>query len=593
MLILYSYIPLIKSCLIEGSRMKYMKEKKTSDFKNLLKTIKWILFKSKIVIPFLTLITIITSSISLLGVYNTLVSKSLIDSAISGNTNKVIKYLIIMITIMLSNLLVTPIISLVTTHASMKLKNNFQKNLFKHIEYSSWLEQSKYHSVSLLSRLTSDVDTISSTLLSTIPTIISLGCTLIASFSTLIYLAPSIAFAAIFIGPFLVLISKLLGKKLKTIYKKSQEADIKYKSFIQETLQNIMIVKSFCMENLNMTKISILQNNLYHVSMKNTKLSAFTSLSMSLCSTIAYFSIFCWGALNISTGVTTYGTFTAMLQLYNNVQYPFSSLASHFPKLIASIAAAERLIELEILPLEKSSENTTKIIKPNINFNNVCFQYKKDSLILNNINLNINYGETIALIGPSGEGKTTLIRLILSLVYPTSGQVFLEENCNNVKLNKFHRELISYVPQGNTLFSGTIEDNLKIGNFDATTEELLFSLKSACALDFVNNLAMGIKTVIGEKALGISEGQAQRIAIARSLLRKKPILILDEATSSLDPDTELNVLNAIRGLKHKPTCIIITHRPSALNICNRIIKLEKGTLSEIKRESSLEIATSL
>lgn len=571
-----------------------MKDMNTSNFKDLFNTINWILSKSKITIPFLILITVISSSVSLLGVYNTLVSKSLIDSAIGGHTTKVIKYLIIMISIMLCNLLVSPITSIITTHASIKLKNNLQKNLFQHIEHSCWLDQSNYHSISLLSRLTSDVDTISSTLLSTIPTMISLGFTLIASFSTLIYLAPSIAIVSIFIGPFLAIISKFLGKKLKAIYKKSQEADIKYKSFIQETLQNIMIVKSFCMEKLNMNKISFLQNNLYNISMKNTKLSALTNVSVGLCSTVAYFSIFCWGALNISTGITTYGTFTAMLQLYSSIQYPFSSLASLLPKIIASIAAAERLIELENLPLEEfQSKSPLQFIKPNISFNNVSFKYKKETSILNNIHLNINYGEIIALIGSSGQGKTTFIRLLLSLIYPSSGKILLEENNNKIKLTNYYRELISYVPQGNTLFSGTIEDNLKVGNSNASMEEMLAALKSACALDFVNNLDLGIKTVIGEKGLGISEGQAQRITIARSLLRKKPILILDEATSSLDPETELNVLNTIKNLDHKPTCIIITHRPSALNICNRVIKLKNGNLYELKKDDTLEIATSL
>ena len=207
--------------------------------------------------------------------------------------------------------------------------------------------------------------------------------------------------------------------------------------------------------------------------------------------------------------------------------------------------------------------------------------------------LTIPYGETIAFVGPSGEGKTTLIRLILALINPSSGKVYLKENNKKDSFNRDYRNLISYVPQGNTLFSGTIEDNLRYGNFEATEEEIYEALKNACALDFVNELENGIKTVIGEKATGISEGQAQRIAIARSFLRKKPILILDEATSALDPETEVKVLKAVKSLPHKPTCIIITHRPSALNICHRIIRLEKGHLKQVSKESILEVATEL
>ncbi len=564
------------------------------DLKEFFIKIKWILSHAKPVIPFLIFTTVISSASSLISVYNTLISKSLIDNAIGGNTSQVIKYLIIMISITLGMMLLNPITSLLSTHASTKLNQNIQNKMFEHIEYSSWLEQSKFHSVSLLTRITSDVATISSTLLSTIPNIISILVTLLASFSTLIYLAPSIAIIAIFIGPFLVLVSRYFSKKLKDLYKKAQEEDVKYRAFIQESVQNIMIVKTFCMEKINMDRLIQIQNNKYNIAMKNTKLSAMTGLAMSLCSNLAYFTIFCWGALNISTGVTTYGTFTAMLQLYGKVQSPFSSLASMFPGLISTIAAAERLMELEEIPLEKSSEKEViDFINPEITFEDVSFEYKKGIKIINDINLTIPYGETIAFVGPSGEGKTTLIRLILALINPSSGKVYLKENNKKDSFNRDYRNLISYVPQGNTLFSGTIEDNLRYGNFEATEEEIYEALKNACDLDFVNELENGIETVIGEKATGISEGQAQRLAIARSFLRKKPILILDEATSALDPETEVSVLKSVKSLPHKPTCIIITHRPSALNICHRIIRLEKGHLKQVSKESILEVATEL
>ncbi|MEG0086910.1 MAG: ABC transporter ATP-binding protein [Niameybacter sp.] len=202
--------------------------------------------------------------------------------------------------------------------------------------------------------------------------------------------------------------------------------------------------------------------------------------------------------------------------------------------------------------------------------------------ILNHVSCSIAPGEIIGLVGPSGGGKTTLIRLLLALAQPQEGSVTLHTNHQNEEVNALHRELISYVPQGNTLFSGSIKENLCYGNLNATDKEIEQAANGACAWDFISALEAGLETSLGEKGLGISEGQAQRLAIARAFLRQKPILILDEATSALDPETEVKVLHAIKTLSHKPTCLIITHRPSALSICDRVLRLESQKLTPIE-----------
>lgn len=590
--------------------------KKLKPTKELWIKIKWMANHAKPAIPFLIFSIIVNVIFSLIGIYNVTFSKSLIDSAISGNSKQTIHWLIIMLVITLISMLSSPVTSFMSTHSSTKLTQNIQRKIYQHLQCSDWLEQSKFHSVSLLTRVTSDVSNISSAILGTIPSLVSLTVTLVGSFYTLINWAPSIAFVAVFIGPFLILVSRYFSGKLKSLYKEAQEEDVKYRSFMQESIQNIMIVKTFCMEKINMRKLLEIQDNKYKIAMRNTKLSAMTSMSMSFCSSLAYFSIFTWGVLNIAKGVTTYGTFTGMLQLYNKVQAPFSSLASMIPGLISTIAAAERLMEIEAIPVEKMADEnelnditnksldeiavdnitnfeSTLFNTPDIIFDNVYFAYKDNNYILNKINLTIDSGETIAFVGPSGEGKTTMIRLILSLINPTEGNLFISENDLIKDMNRNFRNLISYVPQGNTLFSGTIRSNLLYGKPDATDDEIKEALTNACAIDFVNELEDGLDTMIGEKGVGISEGQAQRIAIARAFLRVRPILILDEATSSLDPETEVKVLKSVKSLSSNPTCIIITHRPSALNICNRIMKLEKSHIREVSRKSILEVANEL
>ncbi|WP_322384363.1 ABC transporter ATP-binding protein, partial [Clostridium perfringens] len=311
---------------------------------------------SKLILPILILIVFISSFFSLIGVYDAIVSKNLIDSAISGDTNSVLKWLVIMASIMLLNIISYPIISLINTYTSTKMSQTLQKKIYAHITYSRWQESSKHHSMNLLTRLTNDVSTITGTVMQTIPSIISLSITLLASFTTLIYLSPAIAVVAIFIGPFLLLISRLFAKKLKKIYKEIQEEDVKYRTFIQESIKNLIIVKTFCLEKVNLDKLSKIQKKRFELSLKNTKIGIKSGITLSICSSIAYFTIFCWGALNLSKGIGTYGTLMAMLQLYNKVQGPFSALASKFPSLVGAIAATERLMEIEELSLEKHKD---------------------------------------------------------------------------------------------------------------------------------------------------------------------------------------------------------------------------------------------
>lgn len=563
--------------------------------KNLCNTLKWMKSLCGKYFIYVFLIICIGGITSIASVYRAVISKKLIDAAIGGNISLIIKPLTYLALLIIYEVFSSSFSAYVTARCSVRLSTHIQKKLYKHIIYSKWQEQVKYHSGNLLSRITSDVGTITEVIVKTLPTITSLSILFITSFITLFHFDATLAVISITILPIFVFIGKLYGRKLKEIHKKSQENDAKYYSFMQESLQNLLIVKTFCLEDINLDQVTKLQKNRINLSIKRSTIGIFANLFMSLGGWCGFFFVFCWGAVNLSKGNGTYGTLTALLQLMGAIQAPIYGLAGSLPQIAASLGSAERLMQIESLPQEERcvKEPVTALsgfCKYTIELDDVSFQYLQDVPVLKNVSFTIEPGETIGILGPSGEGKTTLIRILLALIDTQDGHVIFKNNRKEVPANPNIRNLISYVPQGNTLFSGSIKSNLLYGNKAATEVEMEAALAAAGALSFVNSLQDKLETIIGEKGIGLSEGQAQRIAIARALLRKKPILILDEATSSLDTETELKILDTIKNLPHNPTCIIITHRPSALSICDRLFKLKEGYLYEISNDSRKESA---
>lgn len=538
----------------------------------------WIFKHGKPVLPFIILTSLLGGILSGIGVYSALISKSLIDAATSGEINEVIKWLIVMAAIYFIRLGLNILNSLASTYSSTQLFNHIQKKMYVTVTYSEWMAQSKYHSVNLLTRITSDVSTVSSVILSSLNSIVSLSVTLISSFIALLYLDASIAIFTIIITPIYLIFSKMYSKRLKSIYKEVQDQDITYRSFIQESIQNLMIVKTFCHEEENFDQLNQHHKKKLQLSLKSTRFSLYSSIIFGTISFFIYFAIYGLSALKLTSGALTFGSMTALLQLYGKVSGPLGSFVGIGKQFIQGIAAAERLIEIENLPTERINQELQDLTveKPVIEFENVSFEYNQKQSILKNISFKIKPGETVALVGPSGQGKTTIIRLLLSLINASKGKLTIQKE----QISREHRQLISYVPQGNTLFSGTIRENIAFGTPQATEEQIMKAAKQAYAWDFINQLDEKLSTRVGEKGLGLSEGQAQRIAIARAFLRQKPILILDEATSALDGQTEIDVLESVKNLPYHPTCLIITHRPSALEICDRILRLESGFLQE-------------
>lgn len=509
------------------------------------------------------------------------ISKEIIDHATFGNA--FVRLMVVYVLLMLGMQAVTVISSLVSTMLTERFSFGIRKQIYEKIIHSHWMDVKKYHTGDLMTRLTSDAGNVADGIIGTIPSIIQLAVELLLVFFTLFYYSPMLAMFALLVAPVAALSSWWLGKKLRKLQVKVQESEAAYRSFLQESLANLLIVKAFANEDYSTERLTQLREERFHWVYRRTKMGVASSTVMSLAFQTGYIVAFCYGAIQISRKMITYGTMSVFLTLVNRVQAPVMGLAQQIPKVVSILASAGRIMELQQIPLEMKTDTQIPSARIGVEIKDMTFGYT-DETVLENVNLRISPGEFVAIIGESGIGKTTLIRIIMSFMSNIRGSVtFFNEKGDPERANAATRKFISYVPQGNTLFSGTVRENIRMGKLDATEEEMYEALKLASGYEFVMGLPKGIDTVIGERGHGLSEGQAQRIAIARAFLRKAPFLILDEATSALDEKTELEVLQGLKELSPRPTCLIITHRKSILPYCDRELQIVDKQVMEVTK----------
>ncbi|MBO6239425.1 MAG: ABC transporter ATP-binding protein [Butyrivibrio sp.] len=540
----------------------------------------WILSYTKPFVPQLAILMIFDLAATFLSVGMAVIGKQLIDSATNGNVSELWSILALYVLVIVGSQGLYIISGLLSVVVYEKFGFGIRKKVYRRILDTCWLDISKYHTGDLMTRLTSDVSAVADGISNTIPTILRLIVELLVTFFTLAYYDLKLALFALLVAPIAMLASLWLGKKLKYLQVKVQQTESKYRSFMQESLANILIEKSFCLEDYSEERLTALRDERIYWVLKKNRTNMLASAAMGFSFQLGYIVAFAWGAICIANRTITYGTMTLFLQLVNRIQSPIVNLAQLVPKLISMFASAGRIIEIQALPKEEYKGNSITAKNVGVKVTSVSFGYG-DELVFDDANIDFKPGEFTAIVGKSGIGKTTLVRLIMAFTSKMEGNIsFYNDLGEELLASPDARRIIAYVPQGNTLFSGTIKENVLMGNKNATDEEVLEALRGAAALDFVNELPMGIDTVIGEKGVGISEGQAQRIAIARALVKRAPFLILDEATSSLDEITEINVLNGIRKWTPAPTCILITHRKSVLEYCDREIQIVNKKLRE-------------
>ena len=460
----------------------------------------------------------------------------------------------------------------------VRSQNILQQRIFAHLLQSEWNGQEDRHSGDTLNRLERDVRDITSCITETFPSLLEVSFRLVGAFFYLFYMDARLAVLIVCIVPCFLVLSKVYVRKMRAITRDIRTTESKVQSILQESIQHRPILKTLertgtMIEKLMSTQ-SLLRSHVRH----RAVFSSFSSTLLSIGFGTGYLVTFLWGVNSLQAGTITYGMMISFIQLVGQIQGPFRDMTRFVPILISTLTASESLMELQDVPLEDDSNPITFKNGAGVRLSDVSFQYRDNGrLILSHFSCDFPKGSTTAILGETGAGKTTLIRLILALLKPSEGMIEMYDGTETVKISPRTRNNLVYVPQGNTLFSGTIRENLLLGNPDATEEDMREALETACA-GFVMNRPDGLDAICGELGAGLSEGQAQRIAIARALLRKGSVLLLDEATSALDMHTEQELLKNLSSREAGQTIICVTHRPAVIEYCTQVIEMKRAEL---------------
>lgn len=534
------------------------------------KTIKWIFKKTKSQNQNFILLNIINIIYSGLSVYLILVSKHVIDAAVSQSMPELKKYIIQLILIAITEIALKAILASIDAVTRAKLEMNFKQDILNTILKRNYEKISQFHSGELMTRIISDVNIIIDTLVSLIPGMLSMATRLICAIFLLFQISKEFVVVLLIGGVILFIVINIGKPYLKSIHKKVQEASANVRLFFKEVLENLLVIKIFQAEEVISNKAMETQKIKYRIQMKRRSLSIASGMGFNIIFQIGYLYALIWSAHNLYLQNITVGGLTSIVQLITQVQAPIINLSRSFQSMFSMIGSAERIIELENIEEDKSKAPNINLY-PNIKslmVKNVNFTYKNKQ-VFKQANLEVNKGEIIAIYGESGIGKSTLLKLILGIIQKDSGEIYFAlENGENQPIDEGTRNMFAYVPQGKFILSDTIRENITFVNRNITDKELQEALEVSSAKAFIDALPDGLETRIGEKGSGLSEGQLQRLAIARAIASQAPILILDEITSSLDSKTEEEVLNNIKKLKNR-TCIIVTHRNSIAEICDK------------------------
>ncbi len=508
------------------------------------------------------------------SVYLSLASKNIIDAAGKGSEHKLLICAVVLAVVIFIQIALNTAISWFQDYTKASIVRSMRQKTLDAVFLSTYPCIKKYHSGELINRMFSDINIIADGAVNIIPPFLSMTVKLIGAAIILYALDKRFALVILCIGLLIFAGNRILKKKLKTLHKLTQQEQGKVHSLFQESVENIKLIKASSTENTVLLKARHAQESFFSIQAKRRRFMVLSHGGIQLVFNFGWAFAMIWGCFGIVNNTLSYGTLAAMLQLVNQIQAPFASMSGIVQKLYSATASVERVREIFDMEKEAVVQNSVHGEFRAIDASSLCFFYDSDNPVLNSVSFKIQKGDFAAITGLSGAGKSTLFMLLLGIYKPTSGSLKIDLSNNSISPDKSTRSLFAYVPQGNSLFSGTLRENITMFNKNASESEICSVLKCACIYEFISSLPDDLDTLIGERGLGLSEGQAQRIAIARALLSSAPVLLFDEATSALDEKTEAQLLENISLLKNR-TLIIVTHRKAALSICNKQIEVKK------------------
>lgn len=535
---------------------------------------------------------------TVMGLAGSVISKNIIDAVTGYNAGSLVAAVVAYAFFQIFSVGIRALEGKLSALTEIKVDQEIRADIYGKIMEADWESLSEFHSGDLLNRVDNDVSSVSASVIGWIPELIIRSFQFVGTFVVIMYFDATLAVLALLSAAATLLLSRTVTKRMRAYHEQISRTNSEVMIFQEESFRNNQFIKSFGIGGLYQQKLSQIQEKHRNVKLTYQNFAIKSNFCMSMLGLVIGGLGYGWGIHRLWAGYITFGTMTLFLQLAGMVRGSFGSLVYLVPKAISAATAAGRLMAITTLPTERYqfAEEAAKLIERNrgiaLRAEKIAFRYKSGKDVISYSDFSADPGEIIALTGPSGEGKTTMLRILLGIVSVCEGRMELSDAAGGTRIpiSAATRGLFSYVPQENIMFFDTIAENMRIIKTDATEEEMIDALKQACAYEFVMALPEGIYSRVGENGNGFSEGQIQRLAIARALLSQAPIILLDEATSALDMDTERQILRNVMEKNQNRTLIFVTHRPGILPLCDKVYRIEQKTLRIVTREELSRIS---